>query len=93
MDLQKTEWIDATRAPAYVGYYEVQMPAGSVWRYWRGPIWWALMEPSFGIDTNLTGSPGVRWRGLKAPKPGALYQPTASAREHGIAYRILRTGR
>ena len=93
MDEQHTEWIDARQAPAFVGWYEVQQPDGSVSRYWRGPIWWALMDPSCGIDTNLVGAPGIRWRGLKAPAAGTQYQATASARAHGIAYRILRTGR
>lgn len=93
MDEQTTEWIDATQAPAYVGWYELQQTDGSVARYWRGPIWWEVLDPSFGFDTRLIGMPGVRWRGLKSPTPGAQYRATASAREHRIAYRILHTGR
>lgn len=93
MDEKPTEWIGALTAPAYVGWYEVEHVDGSISRYWRGPIWWALWPPSFGIGGDLAGTPGVRWRGLRKPTPGARYQATASARDHGVAYRILLAGR
>lgn len=93
MDEQTTDWIDAVQAPAYVGWYEVEKTDGSISRFWRGPIWWALLDPRSDIDTNIVGAPGVRWRGLRAPLAGEHYQATASAKEHGVAYRILRTGR
>ena len=90
---QVSEWIPMSQQPAVVGWYDVLEKGGTVRRYWRGHIWWAMMDPSCGFDTNLIFDPGTHWRGLASPPPGLRAERTAHAKEVAYARRIVFTGK